>query len=255
MLRFAADALDVLGLGEPVFRVFQRLQAATFKDQTSDPLLPPPLLRVLTAGTAAPEVFIAQGRQWAEFLSEVARAHGFQDGQDRSVLEFGCGSGRAARWWIEAHESNFYGCDVQSRLIRWCSENLAGHFSKNDLLPPLRFESEAFDLLYAISVFTHLREDLAGKWLSELARVTKPGGLALITFHDESSSGAESVIPTLKRDGFAVRRGGANGGNLLSVFYSAEGFSRRAASNWETAAVFESNATGGGQAVVVLRKK
>lgn len=254
VLRYAADALDAVGLGEPAFRIFQRLQAAAFKDKSSDPGLPPPLLRVLTAGTADPDVFIAQGRHWANFLGSVAKSHGFEESAESVVLEFGCGSGRAARWWIEQYRCDFHGCDIQSRLVAWCSKNLGGKFSTNDLEPPLAYQSETFDLIYAISVFTHLGEDMSAQWFSELARVVKTGGLALITFHDELSSGAETVNHKLLKSGFAVRRSGAEGGNLLSVFYSAGGIAERAGPNWQVQQVIGSQETGGGQALAVLKK-
>jgi hypothetical protein len=39
------------------------------------------------------------------------------------------------------------------------------------------YANEQFDLIYAISVFTHLTEDLQHSWLNELGRV-KRGGLS-----------------------------------------------------------------------------
>ena len=42
--------------------------------------------------------------------------------------------------------------------------------------PPLEFNDNKFDFIYAISVFTHLSENVALEWIRELMRVTKPGG-------------------------------------------------------------------------------
>jgi ubiquinone/menaquinone biosynthesis C-methylase UbiE len=50
-------------------------------------------------------------------------------------------------------------------------------------MPPSELESDSFDLVYAISVFTHLDERMQFAWLGELQRVTKPTGYVLLTVH------------------------------------------------------------------------
>jgi ubiquinone/menaquinone biosynthesis C-methylase UbiE len=50
-------------------------------------------------------------------------------------------------------------------------------------MPPLDYKDNQFDLIYVLSVFTHLPEGLGVNWINELTRVLKPGGLLLITLH------------------------------------------------------------------------
>ena len=45
----------------------------------------------------------------------------------------------------------------------------------------MEFADASFDLIYAISVFTHLDEAHQLGWLSELQRVTRQGGYVLVT--------------------------------------------------------------------------
>ena len=47
--------------------------------------------------------------------------------------------------------------------------------------PPLGLEHGSFDLIYAISVFTHLTDNSV-PWLLELRRMLKPDGLLIATF-------------------------------------------------------------------------
>ncbi len=103
----------------------------------------------------------------------------------QNVLDFGCGCGRTLIWFASPPRSpRFYGTDTDAEAISWCRDNLDfAEFSVNDALPPLEHPSEAFDLIYAISVFTHLDEDYQFRWLDEIKRVTKPGGIVLLTVH------------------------------------------------------------------------
>ena len=51
----------------------------------------------------------------------------------------------------------------------------------NPLHPPLVYPGEAFDLVYAFSVFTHLPESIQFSWMRELSRVLKAGGYLAIS--------------------------------------------------------------------------
>ena len=110
--------------------------------------------------------------------------------EGKRVLDFGCGSGRVLRHFLDvAERAEVYGCDVDEASIEWLRANLS---------PPLRpFVSydepvlpqpdDFFDLIYALSVFTHLTHHWAG-WLLELRRVLKPGGILIASYlHEEPS--------------------------------------------------------------------
>jgi ubiquinone/menaquinone biosynthesis C-methylase UbiE len=82
-----------------------------------------------------------------------------------------------------------HGVDVDGEAIAWCEENLAGgQFTVSPVTPPLSFASEYFDAVYCISVFTHLDEAMQDKWLAELARILKPGGVLVFTIHGERAA-------------------------------------------------------------------
>ena len=95
-----------------------------------------------------------------------------------SILDFGCGCGRVIRH-LRTRGKLVIGSDIDSEAIAWCNENLStiAKFDPNDPSPPLPYADASFDLIYAISVFTHLPEELAMPWLRELNRILRPGGL------------------------------------------------------------------------------
>ena len=94
-------------------------------------------------------------------------------------------------------------------------------FERNTLAPPLDFDDESFDLVYALSVFTHLTAELQLAWRDELLRVLRPGGLLLLTTH------GRSYVPRLDADERArfergelvVRWGDVPGTNLCSAYH------------------------------------
>ena len=101
----------------------------------------------------------------------------------KSVLDFGCGPGRTlAPFAHEASTAEFVGCDIHPPAIDWARTHLSPPFAffLCDEAPPLDQPDERFDLIYAMSVFTHITNRW-GQWLAELHRKLRPGGLILIS--------------------------------------------------------------------------
>ena len=77
-----------------------------------------------------------------------------------------------------------FGSDINRDLVEWCQRELRRVTTEvNDASPPLAFKSGFFDLVYSLSIFTHLPEDAATIWLTELARVCTRDALIIITTH------------------------------------------------------------------------
>ncbi len=148
------------------------------------PPAPPPRLRVLIAGTADLEHFLTSGRAHADYLRELLAGVGSPLDQMDSILDFGCGCGRIGRWFSDLSRPLINGCDYNGELVEWCDANLGFmQARKTELRPPLPYQDESFDFLYACSVFTHLPVELVGRWMAEFGRVVKPGGLIWFTVH------------------------------------------------------------------------
>jgi len=106
------------------------------------------------------------------------------------ILDWGCSSGRMIRHWADVAEAGgeLWGCDICASSINWASENLSPPctFFTSTLRPHLPLPDASMDLIYANSVFTHIRE-LWDAWLMELRRIVRPGGLVHTTILDETS--------------------------------------------------------------------
>lgn len=130
--------------------------------------------------------FLRTGAEVVHFLSGILERNGVKPQSLRSVFDFGCGCGRVLRHFpaLGIGGLKLYGADYNPTLIEWCKQNLPiGEFQVNNLEPPLNYPDQAFDFVYAISVFTHFTEPLQFAWLDEMARIVKPGGHLLMTVH------------------------------------------------------------------------
>jgi SAM-dependent methyltransferase len=102
----------------------------------------------------------------------------------KKILDWGCGPARVLRFFPELLPAKhlLFGTDYNRDYIDWCSKNLPGiNFSTNELNPPLQFESNYFDVIYSISILTHLSQKNHRDWINEIHRVLKPGGILIIS--------------------------------------------------------------------------
>jgi SAM-dependent methyltransferase len=137
--------------------------------------MPPPGLRA-RVGFGSRDEFTLVGREGARQILEVVGRRG------GDWLDFGCGCGRLARFLIESGAPRTYtGVDVDARQIAWAARHLGGRFGVMRPDPPLDFPGEAFDVILAISIFTHFSELEQFAWLTELRRILRPGGLFVAT--------------------------------------------------------------------------
>jgi SAM-dependent methyltransferase len=118
----------------------------------------------------------------AELLSLLPDDFGWEG---RRVLDFGCGAGRTLRQFTgEARRNEIWGVDIDAASIEWMRGNLAPplHVATCEPEPPLPFADGTVDFAWAISVFTHLVPETSARWLLELHRVLKPGGLLMASY-------------------------------------------------------------------------
>ena len=154
---------------------------------TSDGLpIPPHDLHFLVSGNYDLGVsdFLTVGKFCADSVTGLLNKNHLDIDGFEAVLDFGCGCGRVIRHFNSLKNAKLYGTDYNPVLVEWCRKNLPfAQFQVNKLAPPLNYNAEKFDLVYAFSVFTHLPETLQFSWMNEISRVLKPGGYAFITTH------------------------------------------------------------------------
>ena len=165
------------------------------------------------------EKYYSGGRKTTEWLLNLCRP--FLDLEEATMLDWGCGPARIVRHLPDLLPgATVHGTDYNRKTIAWCKEAIPEvEFGVGKLAPPLEYPDAHFDLIYGISIFTHLSEANHVAWLTELARILKPGGVLFLTTQGDIFR--QKLTPTEKTQydgGSLVVRGGVKEGHRV---YSA----------------------------------
>ena len=77
-----------------------------------------------------------------------------------------------------------HGCDVDKKSVEYLKKHLPFISAlTNNNTPPLPYNSNFFDYIYCISLFTHFNRQSFDAWMLEISRCLAPGGRAFLTFH------------------------------------------------------------------------
>lgn len=206
MRRTLSGLVGTLGLTRPVFALrflVRRLKPDVMwrnviywlRGAPDGLRLPSVTARLLVAGSADPDWFLDGGTLGGTAIRDAVARQGQPMERFERILDFGCGCGRVLRQWRALGSVQVFGTDMQHRLLRECRRVLPyTHLAVNGPEPPLPFADESFDLVYALSVFTHLDERQQLLWRDEIGRILKPNGLFVMTTQ------GTAYLPKLSRD-------------------------------------------------------
>lgn len=190
--------------------------------------LPPAALRARVGLLGSRSEFTLVGREGARQILEVlGRAPG-DVRRSGDWLDFGCGCGRIARFLLESPDIRSYtGVDVDAGQVAWAARHLPGRFGPMRPDPPLDFPDSSFDVVLAISIFTHFDEAQQLAWLAEIRRILRPGGvLVATTLCPDAALACPGLTPAeldeLAQRGFLAADHGATTFNERSTFHSRQ---------------------------------
>lgn len=138
-------------------------------------------------GTAHEAAMVQAHALWL-YADGLSRALGTPLGRQSVVLDVGCGWGRVTRLFMkDVPAGQIFGVDINPAAIALCRDlGVPGTFTQVAPGASLPFADGAVSTVTAFSVFTHLPETVATALAGEIARVLRPGGLAVITVEDRS---------------------------------------------------------------------
>lgn len=213
--------MDIRRLPEPVRKPLRWLRMATPKQIArwtrnatldlvdklkgrGDPMVPPRNLAFIGDGD-----YRAVGEHFLKLFVEVG---GLKPDQD--VLDVGAGTGRIALPLTAflSKDADYRGIEITRPFVDWCTAqitsrhpnfqfihadlwnkmyNPGGKVQSHDYRFP--FEDASYDFAFATSVFTHMYPRDVQHYLSEIARVLRPGGTCFATFFLLTSGSRERI--------------------------------------------------------------
>jgi len=128
--------------------------------------------------------FTLMGYTQYRHIKELAARHAA--GATR-ILDWGCGAARVVRYFAADPAFQATGVDIDPFNVDWCRSTF-GTMAAFQTIAPMKecpFPAGSFDVVYGISVFTHLNPESERFWLAELHRLLRPGGVAVMSVHGE----------------------------------------------------------------------
>jgi SAM-dependent methyltransferase len=118
----------------------------------------------------------------ARNLSRESREGGFD------LLEFAAGYGMVTRHLPRAlPDATILSCDIHDRAVGFIESELGGAAIGSEHRPEDLQLPQQYDVVFALSFFSHLPQSSFGRWLKALFAAVKPGGLFIFTTHGLAS--------------------------------------------------------------------
>lgn len=227
----------------------------------------PPKGNMMESGPHSREVFIRQGSRMFGVIEKCIEENVRKPIKDLNILDFGCGNGRVALPFFHNYGKPSMCLDVDAGVVDYLRRVIPGaNPTKSMYEPPLPLADKTFDVVYAISVWTHLPDNLQSAWLAEISRILKDGGLALISTSSYAAlAGRRNWLADwrdigdeeLKRRGFIFKACPATPGVTGTYGYAAHDpdWIKNNWSKWFDVLETKTSAIEGLQDLNILRKK
>ncbi|MEO8386286.1 MAG: class I SAM-dependent methyltransferase [Betaproteobacteria bacterium] len=102
-----------------------------------------------------------------------------------SVLEFAAGFGRFTRHLVKALPGRVTCSDVMPGSVAFLQEQFGVVAFESSHYPERITHAVQYELVFVLSMFTHLPAHMWSPWLRALKRMLKPGGLLVFSVHNE----------------------------------------------------------------------
>jgi 2-polyprenyl-3-methyl-5-hydroxy-6-metoxy-1,4-benzoquinol methylase len=134
--------------------------------------------------------YFANGAESANKLESIVRDHFPSAAPNRKVdvLEFASGYGMVTRHLANMpSQGKLLACDIHQQAIDFIRDHLKQPAVMSAHLPEEISFDESFDVVFALSFFSHMPEVTFTRWLTKLFAAVSPGGILVFTTHGLAS--------------------------------------------------------------------
>ena len=148
------------------------------------------------------EYYFRSGRESANMFRTIVEKDLGLNGS-KSVLEFASGYGCVTRHLLQTGRSNLVSCDIHAEANDFIATEMGVTAMESSPIPEeFSTGGRRFDLVFALSFFSHMPKATWTRWLKALFNVLAPGGHLIFTTHGQISLRKHFTNVALDEDGF-----------------------------------------------------
>ena len=130
------------------------------------------------------ELYFTDGQLAAIEIIDYFHLHSSNSNEKIYVLDWGCGVGRVIQHIPSGLPNAIcYGADINKERIKWNRIHIPNILFDVIEYKQLPYPSSFFNLIYGISVLTHIHSTEQLFWIKELERIMQPSTVAVISTH------------------------------------------------------------------------
>jgi len=146
-----------------------------------------------TSASAEPNIrkieYFQIGANILKCLEDVLKDNGYSLRQTDSFLDFACGYGRFTRFLInKLDKKKITVSDIDKNAVDFCKRTFGVKAFYSEMDPLKLMHNEKYDLIYVVSLFSHLNLQLWLTWFNTLYYMLNDKGLLIISTHGISCS-------------------------------------------------------------------
>lgn len=127
------------------------------------------------------EYYFNDAKNSAKLLDELISSFLPETKEPVRLLEFASGYGCVTRHLLKSPKLKVTASDIHPAAMKFIADNFQVRTVISNSTPE-KFESQGeYDVTFALSFFSHMPDETWGRWLHQLLRTVRPGGLLIFT--------------------------------------------------------------------------
>ena len=151
----------------------------------------------------AVEVYFSSGEEEAAMLKNLCLTYYKNESVPVDLLEFACGYGRLTRY-LDPTYFSVTASDIHEEAVSFIQDQLGVSGLLSQVNPRDFIAPTEYDVVFALSLFSHLPDSTFGAWLSTLYKCLREKGLLIFTTHGKLSNNMYLKME-VSSDGFGFK--------------------------------------------------